>query len=184
MHTEDSNDDALIMAAGNGDQQAFNRLVQRHSPKLYAIVFRYVRSREDADEIVQEAFWKTWKMAPKWQPGRAKFSTWLYQVAVNSSIDVLRKGKRRPEITLDNFSDMEGPDRSADAVIEGSQSLALMQQAIDRLPDKQRLAILLSTHEEKSNIEIASIMGKSEGAVEQLLVRARRSLRQTYREIL
>ncbi|MEO1161831.1 MAG: sigma-70 family RNA polymerase sigma factor, partial [Pseudomonadota bacterium] len=144
---------------------------------------RYVRSTEDADEIVQEAFWQVWKTAEQWKPGQALFSTWLYRVAVNRSIDRLRRNKRRFETAVGELPDMEAPAARADVAVEDKQSLTIMQQAIDRLPDKQRLAVMLSTHEEQSNAAIAVIMGGSEGSVEQLLVRARRSLRDIYREL-
>lgn len=178
-----SDDDQLLAETGKGNQRAFNLLVQRHSPKLHAIVKRYVHSTEDADEVVQEAFWQVWKTAEQWKPGEARFSTWLYRVAVNRSIDRLRKDKRRFETTVAELPDMEESAARADVVVESRQSLTIMQQAIDRLPDKQRLAVMLSTHEEQSNAAIAVIMGGSEGAVEQLLVRARRSLRDIYREL-
>ncbi len=178
-----SDDDQLLAETGKGNQRAFNLLVQRHSPKLHAIVKRYVRSTEDADEVVQEAFWQVWKTAEQWKPGEARFSTWLYRVAVNRSIDRLRKDKRRSETAVGELPDMESSAARADVVVEDRQSLTIMQQAIDRLPDKQRLAVMLSTHEEQSNAAIAVIMGGSEGAVEQLLVRARRSLRDIYREL-
>lgn len=182
MWSED--DDTLLLATGKGEQRAFNRLVQRHSPKLHAIVRRYLRSADDADEIVQEVFWQVWKASSKWEPGTAKFSTWLYRVAANRSIDRLRKDKRRVETTVDELPDAASIHANSEVALGDAQSLSYMQRAINRLPDKQRLAILLSTHDEQSNADIAQILDTSEGAVEQLLVRARRSLRETYRELV
>ncbi len=182
MHNEDD-DEALVAAAGRGDQQAFNRLVQRHAPRMHAIVRRYVGSPDDADEIVQDTFWKAWKSLPDWRPGGAKFSTWLYRVAVNRSIDHLRTTRRNREVVVDEDVEIEVAAADSGDSVDQRQTLRLMRQAINRLPDRQRLAILLSTQEEKSNVEIAQIMESSEGAIEQLLVRARKSLRKTYREL-
>ncbi len=179
----DEDDEMLVAAAGRGDEQAFNRLVQRHAPRLHAVVRRHIGSSDDADEIVQDAFWKAWKASSRWQPGGARFSTWLYRVAVNRSIDHLRATRRRREVTVDEVPDALDASAGADAAADQRQILGLMRQAIDQLPDRQRLAVLLSTGEEKSNAEIALIMESSEGAVEQLLVRARRSLRKTYRDL-
>lgn len=179
-----ADDDTLLAAMGKGDQQAFNQLVQRHSPRLHAVIRRYTRSADDADEIVQDVFWQVWKSSSNWQPNKAKFSTWLYKVAVNRSIDELRKRKRRLDQTVDELPDIETDEATGEQRLDDSQMLDLMQKAIDQLPSKQRLAILLSTNEEKSNGEIADIMDTTEGAVEQLLVRARRTLREKYRELL
>ena len=91
----DMDDDTLLVSAGKGDQTAFNRLVQRHSPRLHAVARRYGCSEADADEIVQDTFWRVWQSARKWQPGAAKVSTWLYQLVANRSIDYHRAAGRR-----------------------------------------------------------------------------------------
>lgn len=176
-------DEMLVAAAGRGDERAFNRLVQRHAPRLHAVVRRHVGSSDDADEIVQDAFWRAWRASPRWQPGGARFSTWLYRVAVNRAIDHLRAARRRQEVTVDEMPEAPAASAGGDTAADNRQILGLMRQAIDQLPERQRLAVLLSTGEEKSNAEIALIMESSEGAVEQLLVRARRRLRKTYRDL-
>ena len=88
------------------------------------------------------------------------------------------------ETTVDELPDAASIHANSEVALGDAQSLSYMQRAINRLPDKQRLAILLSTHDEQSNADIAQILDTSEGAVEQLLVRARRSLRETYRELV
>ena len=104
-------------------------------------------------------------------------------MAVNRAIDHLRAARRRREVTVDEMPEAPAASAGGDTAADNRQMLGLMRQAIDQLPDRQRLAVLLSTGEEKSNAEIALIMESSEGAVEQLLVRARRSLRKTYRDL-
>lgn len=178
-----NDDDDLMEATAKGNEQAFNRLVQRHTPKLYAVVRRYTGSAEDTDEIVQEAFWKAWQISPTWEQGRAQFSTWLYRVAINRAVDYRRKENRRLEIKMAILPDRAGPDVGSEKSLQDKQTLAIIRAAIDELPDKQRLALLLSTHKSKTNAEIANIMSCSEGAVEQLLVRARRRLREVHRSI-
>ncbi|MEM9632919.1 MAG: sigma-70 family RNA polymerase sigma factor [Pseudomonadota bacterium] len=176
-------DDALLKAAGEGSQTAFNRLVQRHAPRLHAVAQRYGCTSADADEIVQDVFWRVWKHSSKWQPGAARASTWLYRLAVNRTIDSRRATGRRPEDPIEEGQDFQDHTATVEQVLDDQQQLKAMRSAISRLPDRQRLAIILSTQQEKSNFEIAEILGISEGAVEQLLVRARRTLRESYRSL-
>ena len=174
-------DDALMAAAGQGDERAFNRLVQHYAPRLHAVARRYTGSDADADEIAQDTLWRAWKAAPDWQAGDAKLSTWLYRVAVNLSIDRLRR--RRPDAGADAVDALADEAAGTDTALADRQLLALMRAAIDRLPENQRMAIILSVQQDLSNSEIAETLGSSEGAVEQLLVRARRSLRKSYRSL-
>ncbi|MGI9503856.1 MAG: RNA polymerase sigma factor [Geminicoccaceae bacterium] len=179
----DADDDSLLAAAGEGDQTAFNQLVQRHAPRLHAVARRYGCSDADADEIVQDAFWRAWKSAGNWRPSAAKVSTWLYRVAVNRIIDHRRTLGRRSEDALDDGPDIADNTANAEKALDDRQCLAAMRAAIAELPDRQRMAIILSTQQGKSNGEIAEILGSSEGAVEQLMVRARRMLREKYRRL-
>ncbi|MEM9355297.1 MAG: sigma-70 family RNA polymerase sigma factor [Pseudomonadota bacterium] len=176
---EDKIDDRLMAAAGRGDEQAFNRLLQRHSSRVHAVVMRYVQRTDYADEIVQDAFWKAWQASAGWKPGRAKFSTWLYRVAVNRAIDYLRNNRRYEDVDVDDVSDTAV---QADE-FDNHQILSEVLSAIEQLPDRQRLALVLSVQEAKTNAEIAHIMDCSHGSVEQLLVRARRSLRKKLRDL-
>ncbi|MEM1050105.1 MAG: sigma-70 family RNA polymerase sigma factor [Pseudomonadota bacterium] len=183
MTLDDPDDDALFKATGEGDQIAFNRLVQRHAPRLYAIARRYGCATADADEIVQDTFWRAWNSAGDWQPGGAKVATWLYRIAVNRIIDHRRSIKRRPEDPMDDKDDFVDAAASPEQALDDRQKMAFMQAAIGALPDRQRMAIILSTQQGKSNAEIARIFDVTEGAVEQLMVRARRALRESYRRL-
>ena len=181
--SQDADDDALLVSAGRGDQAAFNRLVQRHAPRLHAVARRYGCSEADADEIVQDTFWRVWKSARKWQPGAAKVSTWLYRLAANRTIDYRRMEGRRRSDPLGEDQDFEDETANAERSLGDRQRLSSMQAAIAKLPDRQRMAIILSAQHDKSNAEIAKILGSSEGAVEQLMVRARKTLRDQYRRL-
>ena len=177
----DADDDTLLVSAGRGDQVAFNRLVQRHAPRLHAVARHYGCSKADADEIVQDTFWQAWKAAKKWQPGRAKVFTWLYRLAANRTIDYHRVESRRRTDSFGEDQDFEDETTNPERLLADRQRLSAMQTAIAELPDRQRMAIILSAQQDKSNAEIAKILGSSEEAVEQLIMRARRTLRDKYR---
>ena len=175
----DGSDDELMRRAGRGDNAAFAALVARHLPRVTALATRISGSRSDAEEIVQEAFLRTWMKAPDWESqaslaGGARFTTWLTRVLVNLCIDRRRRPQPAPlEAAMDVASTKpEGLD-----VVARNETSARVLAALAQLPDRQRAALTLCHWDELSNIEAAEILDISVGALESLLVRARRSLR-------
>ncbi len=179
----DHQEDELIANIADGDQLAFNRLVQKHGPKLHNLALRFTGSAADADEIAQETLFRLWQSADKWQPGKARLSTWLFRITTNLCIDLARKKKRHMEISSADPPDLIDDQPDTSTILQSRQELQFIEEQISQLPEKQKMTLLLSTQQGKSNKEIAQVLNLSEGAVEQLLVRARRSLRQAYREI-
>jgi len=185
----DATDEDLMMRIGNGDRAAFGELVRRHLSKAVAVAQRVTGSRGDAEEIAQEAFLRVWTKAPTWRSaegrspeGRsaegefrgARFTTWLYRVVVNLGID----RKRRPAMSaLEAAGDPADPADSALHSLEKAQLSARVAAAVATLPERQRAALTLCFYEGLSNREAADILALTPGAVESLLVRARRSLR-------
>lgn len=167
-------DSDLLAAYAAGDQAAARALTARVAPGLMRLARRMLRDEAEAEDVVQEAMLKLWKIAPKWEPGRAKLSTWAYTVTTNLCTDRLRKSQR--------MSGDEVPEQADDAkpvdrrLIEEDRASAL-DAALSGLPDRQRAAITLRHMEECSNPEIAEIMGLSVEAVESLLSRGRRALK-------
>ncbi len=161
--------------AGRGDRAAATILIERHTDKIYAGCFRMLGNRASAQDATQETFLRLWKNAPRWKPQGAKFETWLYRVAMNTCLDQLRKSGR--EISEDAAPELADPAPGpADNYFAGEQRSAI-DDALSTLPDRQRLAITLCHFQELSNIEAAAIMEISVEAVESLLARARRALR-------
>lgn len=175
-------DDDLLRATARGDERAFGRLVSRHIDRVRRVSKAYVGSLADADDIAQEVFLSVWRNAGKWQAGEARFSTWLYKVTTNRCIDHARRRRLKSWIGLDRieaiFSSGDDPERQ----LAGRDDLALAGRAVAALPERQRMAILLSVVAELANPQIAETMEISTGAVEQLLVRARRTLREQMTE--
>lgn len=170
-------DDDLLARAGQGDQRAFAVLVSRHAERAHALALRFTGSGAEADDVVQHAFWAAWKGAAGWQSGRARFSTWLHRVVVNSCIDRARRRKIRSWLPLADAPEVASNEPDAERALDSRRRLAAIRGDITKLPERQRAVLLLSVMQERSNREIADMMGMTVGAVEQALVRARRTLR-------
>jgi len=164
----------LLQRIARGDQAAFALLVDRHLPAIHRLAQRLLGSPTEADDVSQDALLRAWENAPSWRPGRARYSTWLYQVALNLCRDRLRA--RRPASDLvDSLVDHSlQPDQHL-AEAQREQRLA---EALRALPERQREALTLFHYEGLSQQEAAEILQVSEDALESLLARARRSLRQ------
>lgn len=182
MHETEVGDAALLTQAGTGDQRAFNALVLRHSGFVHTLALRYTQNRSDAEEIAQSVFLTLWRHAAQWQP-TAQLRTWLYRVTVNRCIDRARRTRRwqwvRGAPVLDAVTDeaATGAQRAEDA-----SDLARVRLAMARLAPRQRMALTLVAEEELSGAEAAAAMDISPGALEQLLVRARKRLRMILEE--
>jgi len=169
------NDDRLLYDAANGDRRAFQRLMERRARPLMVLATRITGNEADADEVVQEAFLKVWEMAPRWRTdGGARFSTWVYRVVLNASIDVRR---RRPLNTLEEAGELadDGADGLDQAVARQRQ--VVVRQAMETLPQRQRTAVMLHYFGEISAPEAARILGLTVSAMEALLVRGKRGIR-------
>jgi len=177
MRVQDE-DDALLDRLAADDQVAFRILVERHIDRAYAIALRIVGNAADAEDVVQDTMLKVWTHRGRWQHGRAKFSTWLYRVVSNRCIDLRRKPRNENVDAVPEVADTQ-PDASS--VIERNEVSSLLEVAMQRLPEQQRVAVILSYHENMSNTEIAEVMDTTVAAVESLLKRGRQQLREMLR---
>lgn len=171
-------DEELLMRLAADDEAAFRLLVERHIDRAFGIALRIVGSRADAEDVVQDTMLKVWTHRGKWQHGRAKFSTWLYRVVTNRCIDL----HRRPR--TDNVDAVpEQADAQPDVVstMQRNEVTHMLEDAMQRLPEQQRIAVILSYHENMSNGEIAEVMDTTVSAVESLLKRGRQQLRDLLR---
>ncbi len=170
-------DEELLARIAREDRGAFTMLMRRHGPKVRGLALSFSGQAADAEDITQDVFIMLWRRPDAWRPGGAAFSTWLYRVVVNRCIDQARRKRLRSWLPFAEVPDpaADAPDAFAD--VAGREHLAEVRHMIRDLPEKQRLALLLSVQGERSNAEIGAVLGVSEGAAEQLLVRARRTLR-------
>ncbi|MEL6767744.1 MAG: sigma-70 family RNA polymerase sigma factor [Pseudomonadota bacterium] len=175
-------DGARLMAAiAAGDRAAMAALMDRHARGLRGVAARYLGSEEEAEEIVQDAFLRAWRHAARYDPAKAAVSTWLYRITVNLCVDRRRRSAFRQFVGLEAAGGEEmlaDPSPGAEAQLAARSQLAAARGALLRLPARQRMAILLSAVGELSTQEVAAVLETSQGSVEQLLVRARRRLRE------
>jgi RNA polymerase sigma-70 factor (ECF subfamily) len=167
-------DAELLRAIAGGDRSAFDRLSRRHLDRAYGVALRMTGSRADAEDVVQDVFLRLWQRPDAWRPGQAQFSTWLYRVVVNRCLDL----KRRPRGTdLDSVEEPQDPDANAEDSLLDAERARALDGAVNRLPERQREAIVLTYTAGLRNAEAASAMEISVKAFEALLVRAKRELR-------
>ncbi|WP_404990213.1 RNA polymerase sigma factor [Caballeronia sp. LZ065] len=168
-------DTRLIARVGKRESGAVREIVEKKLPRIVALATRMLGDRDEADDVAQEAFMRIWNVAPSWQPGAARFDTWLHRVTLNLCYDRLR---RHRETTMsDELPEQEDAAPRPDERIETNDTSERLTAALARLPGRQREALVLQYYQELSNAETADLMGVSVEALESLLARARRNLR-------
>jgi RNA polymerase sigma factor (sigma-70 family) len=169
----DVSDEALLVLYANGDPWAARALTLRLTPRLLGFAALMLADRTEAEDVTQEAMLRLWRMAPGWQQGGARVSTWLYRVASNLCLDRLRKSRPRG---LEEVAEPEDAAPGAVArLIEADRMLAL-DRALAALPDRQRQAVVLRHIEGLTNPEIAAVMDIGVEAVESLVARGKKGL--------
>ncbi len=173
-------DEQLIEKILSGNREAFRLLMEKYQQRVFHVAMGFVHSRQDAEDITQEVFIRVFRSLESFKE-QSLFSTWLYRITLNCSINHVKKNKRRNFLTdagegLMSLFNRGDEERSAHQQLEATEKERAIRKAIDGLPGKQREAFILSKYEELPQREIAAIMQTTEGAVEQLLVRAKKQL--------
>lgn len=144
-------------------RQAFAEVVRQYGEQLYWRIRRMVLVHEDANDVLQNTFLKAWANLGEFQ-GRSKLSTWLHKIAINESLDFLRRQK----LTSNVYADEE-PSVSqkllADNYFDGDEAEAMLQEAISKLPEVQRQVFMLRYYDEMKYSEISRLLDTSEGAL-------------------
>jgi RNA polymerase sigma-70 factor (ECF subfamily) len=179
----------LMLDVKAGDEHSFALLLQRYRSPLVNFLYRMVRNREQAEDLAQEVFIRVYRARADYVPS-AKFTTWLFRIATNLALNSVRDNRhQRMEISLDApvIADAEEGDERpldvADKHPDIEQHLVeevrrkMIRQAIEKLPEKQRAAVLLHKYQELDYNEIAKILECSESALKSLLFRAYETLR-------
>jgi RNA polymerase sigma-70 factor (ECF subfamily) len=172
-----------------GDEQSFGLLLQRYRTPLVNFLYRMVRSREQAEDLAQEVFIRVYRAREEYVPS-AKFTTWLFRIATNLALNSLRDHRHQKlEISMDApvTADAEGGDEKPFEVADKHPTIEqemveedrkkMIRHAIEKLPEKQRAAVLLHKYQELDYAEIAKILSVSESALKSLLFRAYETLR-------
>jgi RNA polymerase sigma-70 factor, ECF subfamily len=185
MDREPSSEDLMARIA-KGDDSAFEILVNRHQTSVLNLIYRFVGDRTQAKDLAQEVFIKVWKAAKTYRP-EAKFTTWIYRITTNVCFNELKSARRRRWFQFhrsneDNEGSIEetfsdGSPTAEDLLLEKERSRQI-SDALQSLPDNQRMALVLKRYDDLSYQEISEIIGCSLSAVDSLLVRAKRTLQE------
>ena len=174
-------DYALVKRLRTGDDFALNEIIHRYKERVCRLAWRYVGSEDAALDVTQETFTKLYFNINKYDPAY-KFSTWVFQIAVNLCRDHLRKNKKHARnVSLDSLNesgsgDLQRSDENIEASFLSRQQLALLRREIDMLPDKLKEAFILFALEERTQNECAEILDVSAKTVETRVYRARKIL--------
>ncbi len=170
----DDPDIELVLRVARGDQSACRELVARHLKSTFGLARRMLGNDHDAEDVAQETFMRVWRYAPRWEPGRARFETWLYRVTLNLCYDRLR---RRREVTVDTMPEVPDPTPSVIDSHHDRDVAAAVERGLAALPERQRSALVLCHYQDLTNIEAAAALEISVEALESLLARGRRALK-------
>lgn len=158
-------DRELVESFQNGRETSFNELVRRYQEKLYWIARRFVNNHDDADDVVQEVFIKSYKALKEFR-GESSVYTWLYRITVNYALNHIRRNRVREFFKIDEFFDIESDtDERPDKMYERQEQQELIEQAVAVLPEKQKAVFILRYYEELPYEEIAKILKTSVGGL-------------------
>lgn len=171
-------DKALLALIAQGDKVAFAHLMQRHLPAVTGFAMRYFSQKTDAEDIAQETFTRLWCKAPVWEDKGISVKAWLFKVAYHQCIDQLRKQKNqfnydKEPVVIDEFA-------CVDRLMGVESDLSIQKLALQGLPERQRTAIMLCAVKGLGNSDAAAVLGISVDAMESLLARGRRKLKQLF----
>src|SRR6476660_9626308 len=179
---EDAEDVRLMRLVSRGDTSAFEKLIERHQALVAGTVARMLSSSSDVEDIAQQVFIRVWKGARRYVP-RAKFTTWLLKITRNLVFNEMRRTKRRHHVPLQSEVGVEDPPLkdettlAPDASLLESELQQAIEEAIQRLPETQRMALVLRRYQQLSYEQIAEVLELSVPAVKSVLFRARTELR-------
>lgn len=176
----------LMLKFQSGDESAFKQLFEAYRGPLLNFIFRHVQDKRIAEELTQEVFIRVYKSAGTYRP-EAMFSTWIYRISTNICLNELRTGRHRYEV------EFKGPDEQdtsmqyepvdersrvkTDEQMVSSDQQEMVRQALNKLPKKQRLALIMSLYDQLSYREIGQRLACSEAAVKSIIHRSKLALR-------
>jgi len=180
------NEHDIIRLVLKGSRQLFRMLVEKHQSMVFRTCMGFVHDKEEAEDLTQDVFVQAYQSLDGFRED-SSFSTWIYRIAVNTSLNRVRKNARNPILhRIDAFfADVQdkallyqSPDTvDPETILISKEHNKLIQNALDSLPENQRTAIVLSKYDDLPQKEIAEIMKTTEGAVEALIQRAKANLK-------
>jgi RNA polymerase sigma-70 factor (ECF subfamily) len=178
-------DVSLMLRFQKGEELAFQELVERNHGRVVGLIYRFISDASDAEDLAQEVFLRIYRARKTYKP-TAKFSTWMFRITANVSLNALRsRANRKDDVSIDQVTDfgdgpraMPDPDtKMPDHDLHQEELQQKVREAIAELPEKQQVAVVLNKYEGMSYAEIADTIGCSTMAVKSLLARARDNLK-------
>lgn len=182
-------DELLVSKIIEGDQDAFKQLVEMHQDKIYSICLGYIRNEEDAEDLAQEVFMKVFRSIKKFNAESA-LSTWVYRIAVNKSLEQLRRNKTNKRFGF--LSSIFGNENAFEkqlnhfehpgVKLENKERANILLKHMEKLPEKQRTVFQLHKVDNMSYQEISQVLHTSLSSVESLMFRAKKNLQKSLRQ--
>jgi RNA polymerase sigma-70 factor, ECF subfamily len=166
-----------------GDMEAFRLLVEMHQARVIGTIGKMLGSDAESEDLAQQVFIRIWKSAPRYRP-TAKFTTWLFRITRNLVFNEIRRKRHFADQSEVIPEAVERAEREPDRVLLEGELQHAIQEAINQLPESQRMAIILRRYEEMSYEDIAKVMGTGVPAVKSILFRARAELRERLQKYL
>lgn len=178
----------LLSKLKEKDEESFRKIVDTYQKMILNSCYRFVLNKQTAEDLTQEVFIEVYRSINMFR-GESKFSTWIYRIAISKSLDYLKSRKRKKrfgilksitenETSKNKFEQIpENENSGLQSLIENEERIKILAAAIDKLPEKQRIAFTLSKYDEMSYQEISIILGVSVSSVESLIYRAKMNLR-------
>ena len=177
----EENDPALVARVHDGDVDAFRLLVDRHSRSVFQLAYRMTGNEQDAEDVVQETFLRAFRNLKRYE-SRSQFSTWIYRIAANYSLDLMRTRKRVADHASEDgerdwLSELPAPTPAPDQLAYSSQVRTSVQQAMNELTAQERTAFVMRHYEGLSVEEISAALDIGQNAAKHSVFRAVRKLR-------
>jgi RNA polymerase sigma-70 factor (ECF subfamily) len=157
-------DEELVARSVGGDAESFNELILRWERPIYALAYRTIGREQDARDVCQETFLRAFRALPRFR-GQAKFSSWLYRIALNLCRDWLRRERRTPvvdtprDVDLMDLAAATEPSESIEDLVARRDEMRIVERAMALLPEEQRTAIVLKEYHGLTFQEIADLIG-------------------------
>lgn len=187
MKLKDVSDEALVEQVKAGSMPCFQELYDRYKVRIYSYLYQILRNKEQAEDCAHDVFILLFNKANLYSP-KSKFSSWLYKIAKNMALDLLRKNKVRKSISLDEELEkddsslftlhemLENPDAGPSQIAQSEEMKALLQKAIEQLSEEERQVITLCDIQGLPHQEVSEIIGAKPKTVAVKLFRARKKL--------
>lgn len=189
MKYKEMNERAIVESAQQGDTEAFRMLFEQNRQRIFSLAYQYTKNAQDAEDILQETFIKTYNFLDKYQTENdTSFSSWIYRIGINCSIDFLRRKKKRGH----DFSDWDSVEKTySDDDFSNPEHSARLEELrekisilVEMLSPRQRMVFILKHYQQLSIKEIAELLDCSEGSVKKQLFRAISSIKNPLKKLL